>query len=96
VYRTTPAGHDFGVKSSYGARTSYATGTSSTGAAHDNDDPDLGLNLDTMVNVLSRLEDAPDLMQPSQTLHGGLAWNPPHRFTLASDAVVHHKRDHRH
>jgi hypothetical protein len=35
--------------------------TSSTGAAHDDDDdPDLGLDLDTTADVLSQLEDALD------------------------------------
>jgi hypothetical protein len=51
--------HDFGLGSSYFA------GMSSADAAHDDDDPDLGLDLDTMANVLSQLEDAPDLTQPS-------------------------------
>jgi hypothetical protein len=47
VYRTSLAGHDFGVGSS------YATRTSSTSAAHDDDDPDLGFDLDTTADVLS-------------------------------------------
>jgi hypothetical protein len=59
VYRTPPVTHDFGLGSSYFA------GMSSADAAHDDDDPDLGLDLDTMANVLSQLEDAPDLTQPS-------------------------------
>jgi hypothetical protein len=54
MYRTTSAGHDFGVGSS------YAAGTSSAGAAHDDDDPDLGLDLNRMTDILSQLEDAPD------------------------------------
>jgi hypothetical protein len=62
LYCTAPAGHDFGVGSSYGAGTSYAAGTSSVGAAHDDDDPDMGLDFNTMTNVLSQLEDAPDPM----------------------------------
>jgi hypothetical protein len=53
VYRMAPAGHDFGVGLSYGVGTSYAAETSSTGAAHDDDDPDLGLNLDTTTDVMS-------------------------------------------
>jgi hypothetical protein len=81
-------GHDFGVGSSYGAR------TSSAGAAHD--DPDLSLDLDTTADVLSQLEDAPDLTQPSQALQHGRARNPPHCFTPGSGAVVHRKRGHRH
>jgi hypothetical protein len=52
----------------FGAGSSYATGTSSTGATHNDDVPDLGPNLDTMADVLLQLEDAPDPMQPSQTL----------------------------
>jgi hypothetical protein len=44
----------------FGAELSYATGTSSAGAAHDNDVPDLGPDLDTTVDVLSQLDDAPD------------------------------------
>jgi hypothetical protein len=59
MYRTAPAGLDFG------AGLSYATGTSSAGAAHDGDVPDLGPDLDTTMDVLSQLEDAPDLTQPS-------------------------------
>jgi hypothetical protein len=47
MYRTSPAGHDCGVRSSYGAR------TSSAGAAHDDDDPDLGVILDTTMDALS-------------------------------------------
>jgi hypothetical protein len=60
VYRTAPTGHDFGVRSSYGAGTSYAAGTGSAGAAHDDDDTDLGLDLNTTTDVLSQLEDAPN------------------------------------
>jgi hypothetical protein len=52
----------------FGAGLSYATGTSSASAAHDDDVPDLGPNLDTTTDVLSQLEDAPDPTQPSQTL----------------------------
>jgi hypothetical protein len=52
MYHTAPAGQHFGVGSSYGARMSYAVGTSSAGAAHDDDDPDLGLDLDTTTDVL--------------------------------------------
>jgi hypothetical protein len=52
---------------------SYATGTSSVGAVHDDDVPDLDLNLDTMADVLSQLEDAFDPTQPSQPLQGGQA-----------------------
>jgi hypothetical protein len=68
-----PVGHDFGVGSSYGVGMSYAVGMSSASAAHDDGDPDLGLDLDTTVDVLSQLEDAPDPMQPSQALQGGRA-----------------------
>jgi hypothetical protein len=64
MYHTAPAGYDF-VRSSYGAEMSYATGTNSAGATHDDDDPHLGLDLDTMADVLSQLEDAPDPTQPS-------------------------------
>jgi hypothetical protein len=67
AYRTAPANLDFGAGSS------YAIGTSSAGPAHDDDIPDLGPDLDTTVDVLSQLEDAPDLTQPSQTLQGGRA-----------------------
>jgi hypothetical protein len=54
VYRTTPtlAGLIFGAESS------YATGTNSVGARH-NDYPDMGL--DTTSNVLSKPEDAPNM-----------------------------------
>jgi hypothetical protein len=62
VYPTAQAGLDFGVE------LSDAVGISSTSAAHDDDIPDLGLNLDTTVDVLLQLEDAPDLTQLSQTL----------------------------
>jgi hypothetical protein len=68
VYCTTPVGHFFGFGLSYGAGKSYAAETSSAGAAHDDDDPDLGLDLNTMADVLSQLKDAPDPMQPSQAL----------------------------
>jgi hypothetical protein len=64
MYHTAPAGYDF-VRLSYGAEMSYATGTNSAGATHDDDDPHLGLDLDTMADVLSQLEDAPDPTQPS-------------------------------
>jgi hypothetical protein len=65
VYHTAPASHDFDVG------TSYAAATSSVVAAHDDDeDPNLGLNLDTTVDVLSQLEDAPDPKHPSQALQG--------------------------
>jgi hypothetical protein len=47
VYCTTLAGHEFVVGSSYGP------GTSSAGAAHDDDDLDLGLDLNIMADVLS-------------------------------------------
>jgi hypothetical protein len=57
-----PAGQDFGAGSS------YAAGTSSAGAARDDDIPDLGLDLNTTADVLSQLKDALDLMQPSQAL----------------------------
>jgi hypothetical protein len=79
VYRIALAGQDFGVG------LSYATGTSSAGAAHDNDIPNLGLDLDIMVNVLSQLEDAPNLIQP---LQGARAQQPPHRFMLGSNSIV--------
>jgi hypothetical protein len=46
----------------YGARSSYADEMSSGGAGHD-DSPDLGLN--TTMDILSQLEDAPDTTQPS-------------------------------
>jgi hypothetical protein len=62
VCRTAPAGHNFGVGSRYGAMTSNVARTSSAHAAHDNDDPNLGLDLDTIVDALSQVEDAPDLM----------------------------------
>jgi hypothetical protein len=62
VYCMAPMGLNFG------AGLSYATGTSSASAAHDDDIPDLGPNLDTTTDVLSQLEDAPDPTQPSQTL----------------------------
>jgi hypothetical protein len=63
VYHTTPVNHDFG------AEMSYSTRTSSTGAAHDDDDdPDLGLDFDIIADVLSQLEDAPDPTQPSHAL----------------------------
>jgi hypothetical protein len=62
LYRTVLAGQDFGDRSSYAARMSAAS------AAHDDGIPDLGPNLDTTVDVLSQLEDAPDPTQPSQTL----------------------------
>jgi hypothetical protein len=65
VYHTVPTGLDFGAK------LSYATGTSSAGAAHDDDVPELGSDLNTTTDVLSQHVDAPDLMQPSQTLQGG-------------------------
>jgi hypothetical protein len=71
VYCTAVAGHDFGVRSSYGAWTSYAGGMSSAGVAHNDDNLDLGLDLDTMADVLLQLEDAPDPTQPSQALQGG-------------------------
>jgi hypothetical protein len=90
VYRTVPTGHDFGVGSS------YAAGTSSAGVAHDDDDPDLGLNLDSMMDVLTQLEDAPNPTQPSQALQGGRARNPLHHFTPRSSAVIHRKCGHRH
>jgi hypothetical protein len=65
VYHTAPASHDFGVG------TNYAAATSSVVAAHnDDEDPNLGLNLDTTVDVLSQLEDAPDPKHPSQALQG--------------------------
>jgi hypothetical protein len=60
VYRTTLAGHDFGVGLSYGVGMSYVAGMSSVGATHNDDDPNLGLDLDTMVDVLLQHEDAPD------------------------------------
>jgi hypothetical protein len=63
-----PVGHDFGVGSKYGVGTSYVAGTSFAGAAHDDDNPNLGLDIDTTVDVLSQLEDAPDLTQRSQAL----------------------------
>jgi hypothetical protein len=44
---------------------------SSTGARHDKDVPEFSLNLDTMADVLSQLEDAPNPMQPSEPLQGG-------------------------
>jgi hypothetical protein len=91
-----PVGHDFGVRSSYGVGMSYAVGTSSAGAAHDDDDPDLGLDLDTTVDVVSQLEDAPDPTQPSHALQGGRARNPPHYFTPGSGAIIHRKRGCRH
>jgi hypothetical protein len=47
VYRMAPSGLDFGVGSS------YATWTSSTSAAHDDNVPDLDHDLNTMVDVLS-------------------------------------------
>jgi hypothetical protein len=56
VYHTTPLGLDFGAGSS------YTTGTSSAGASHDDDVPNLGPDLDAMTDVLSQLEGAPDLM----------------------------------
>jgi hypothetical protein len=90
VYHTAPAGLDFG------AGWSYAAGTSSTGAAHDDDVPDLGPDLDTTADILSQLEDAPDPTQPSQTLHGGRARQPPHRFTPGSGAIIPRKHGHRH
>jgi hypothetical protein len=62
VYHTVPTDLDFGAGSS------YATGTSSTGATHNDDVPDLGPDLDTMADVLLQLEDAPDPTQPSHTL----------------------------
>jgi hypothetical protein len=96
VYHTVPAGYDFGVGSSYGAGMSYAAGTSSTGAANDNDDVDLGLDLDTTADVLSQLEDPPDLTQPSHALQGVRARNPPHHFTLGSSTVVQRKRGRHH
>jgi hypothetical protein len=96
VYHMVPAGYDFGVGSSYGAGMSYAAGTSSTGAANDDDDVDLGLDLDTTADVLSQLEDPPDLTQPSQALQGVRARNPPHRFTLGSSTVVQRKRGRHH
>jgi hypothetical protein len=65
MYHTVPADLDFGAGSSYAIR------TSSAGAAHDDDIPDLGTDLDTTADVLSQLEDAPGLTQPSQTLQGG-------------------------
>jgi hypothetical protein len=68
VYCIAPVGHFFGVGLSYGAGTRYAAETSSAGAAHDDDDPDLGLDLNTTADVLSQLKDALDLMQPSQAL----------------------------
>jgi hypothetical protein len=68
---------------------SYATETSSTGAGHDDDYPDLG-DLDTTMDILSQLKDAPDTTQPSR------ARQPPHHFTPGSDVIVHHKRGRRH
>jgi hypothetical protein len=62
VYRMVPMGQDFDV----GPR--YATGMSSAGVAHDDDVPDLGLDLDTTADVLLQLEDAPNPTQPSQPL----------------------------
>jgi hypothetical protein len=87
VYCTTPTALDFGAGSS------YAAGTSSAAVAHD-DVPNL--DLDTMADVLSQLEDAPDTTHPSQPLQGGQARQPPHRFTPGSGAVVQRKRGHRH
>jgi hypothetical protein len=54
MYRTAPSSLDFGARSSYDA------GTSSASAAHDDDVPDLGPNLNTTADVLSQIEDAPD------------------------------------
>jgi hypothetical protein len=54
-----PTGQDFGAGSS------YAAGTSSAGAARDDDVPDLGLDLNTTTDVLLQLEDAPNLTQPT-------------------------------
>jgi hypothetical protein len=62
VDHMAPASQDFGAESS------FATRTSSAGSAQDDDVPDLGPDLNTMTDVLSHLEDAPNLMQPSQTL----------------------------
>jgi hypothetical protein len=62
VYHTAPAGLYFG------AGPSCAAGMSSTGARHDKDVPEFSLDLDTMADVLSQLEDAPNLMQPSEPL----------------------------
>jgi hypothetical protein len=46
----------------FGGGMSYAVATSSAGAAHNDDNnPDLGLDLDTTTDVMSQLEDAPDL-----------------------------------
>jgi hypothetical protein len=77
-----PKGLNFGAGSSYDAR------TSSAGAAHDDDVPDLGPDLDTMTDVLSQLVDAPDPTQPSHTLQGARARQPPHRFTPGSCTVI--------
>jgi hypothetical protein len=74
-----PSGLDFGAGSS------YAVGTSSVGATHD-DVPVLGL--DTTTDVLSQLEDSLDPTLPSQTLQGGQARQPPHRFTPRSGVAV--------
>jgi hypothetical protein len=54
MYRTVPAGMDFGAGSS------FAAGMSSASAAHDDDIPDLGHDLNTTTDVLLQLEDAPD------------------------------------
>jgi hypothetical protein len=50
VYHTTPLGMEFGA------------GSSSAGASHDDDVPNLGPDLDAMTDVLSQLEGAPDPM----------------------------------
>jgi hypothetical protein len=47
VYCMAPMGLNFG------AGLSYATGTSSASAAHDDNVPNLGPNLDTTTDVLS-------------------------------------------
>jgi hypothetical protein len=60
VYRMVPASHDFRAGTSYAARMSFA------GATHDDDnDPNLGLDLDTTADVLSQLENALDPTQSS-------------------------------
>jgi hypothetical protein len=71
-----------------GAGPSSIAGTS-FGAGHEDISE---LRLDTTTDILSQLEDAPNVMQPSL---GGLPWHAPDHFTPRSH-VVHRKRDRQH
>jgi hypothetical protein len=69
------------VSLNFGAGMSYAAGTNTSGAGH-NDYLDLGL--DTTADILLQLEDAPDTTYPSQ---GGRPQQAPDRFMPGSHTV---------